>query len=143
MRTQPLLLVLIFMALGLSKGRAQKIQIWDNPTTEYGNVYFDGFFNIAMDITKVELKEDETVVRATIKKRSDYPNMGLFRFSKDTYLLADGKHYPVQSAEGIEFDKFRQTEKNGRLDVTFHFRPLPKNTKTFDFIEGMEREPSR
>lgn len=136
MRTQPLLLVLIFVTLGLSKGRAQKIQIWDNPTTEYGNVYFDGFFNIAMDITKVELKEDETVVRATIKKRSDYPNMGLFRFSKDTYLLADGKHYPVQSAEGIEFDKFRQTEKNGRLDVTFHFRPLPKNTKSFDFIEG-------
>lgn len=75
MRTQPLLLVLIFVTLGLSKGRAQKIQIWDHPTTEYGNVYFDGFFNIAMDITKVELKEDETVVRATIKKRSDYPNI--------------------------------------------------------------------
>ena len=57
MRTQHLWLALIFMVLGIWKGQAQKIQIWDNPTTEYGNVYFDGFFNIALDITKVELKE--------------------------------------------------------------------------------------
>ena len=50
------------MALGIWKGQAQKIQTWNHPTTEYGNVYFDGFFNIALDITKVELKEDETAV---------------------------------------------------------------------------------
>lgn len=136
MRTQHLWLALIFMALGIWKGQAQKIQTWDHPTTEYGNVYFDGFFNIALDITKVELKEDETAVYATIRQRSDYPDMDQFQFSKDTYLLADSKRYPVVSAEGIEFDKFRQTEKNGRLDVVFHFRPLPKNTRSFDFIEG-------
>ncbi len=136
MRTQHLWLALIFMALGIWKGQAQKIQIWDHPITEYGNVYFDGFFNIALDITKVELKEDETAVYATIRQRSDYPDMDQFQFSKDTYLLADSKRYPVVSAEGIEFDKFRQTEKNGRLDVVFHFRPLPKNTRSFDFIEG-------
>lgn len=136
MRTQHLWLALIFMALGIWKGQAQKIQTWDHPTTEYGNVYFDGFFNIALDITKVELKEDETAVYATIRQRSDYPDMDQFKFSKDTYLLADSKRYPVVSAEGIEFDKFRQTEKNGRLDVVFHFRPLPKNTRSFDFIEG-------
>lgn len=136
MRTQHLWLVLIFMALGIWKGQAQKIQTWNHPTTEYGNVYFDGFFNIALDITKVELKEDETTVYATIRQRSDYPDMDQFKFSKDTYLLADSKRYPVVSAEGIEFDKFRQTEKNGQLDVVFHFRPLPKNTRSFDFIEG-------
>lgn len=136
MRTQHLWLALIFMALGIWKGQAQKIQTWDHPTTEYGNVYFDGFFNIALDITKVELKEDETAVYATIRQRSDYPDMDQFKFSKDTYLLADSKRYSVVSAEGIEFDKFRQTEKNGRLDVVFHFRPLPKNTRSFDFIEG-------
>lgn len=136
MRAQHLWLALIFMALGIWKGQAQKIQTWNHPTTEYGNVYFDGFFNIALDITKVELKEDETAVYATIRQRSDYPDMDQFKFSKDTYLLADSKRYPVVSAEGIEFDKFRQTEKNGRLDVVFHFRPLPKNTRSFDFIEG-------
>lgn len=136
MRAQHLWLALIFMALGIWKGQAQKIQTWNHPTTEYGNVYFDGFFNIALDITKVELKEDETAVYATIRQRSDYPDMDQFKFSKDTYLLADSKRYSVVSAEGIEFDKFRQTEKNGRLDVVFHFRPLPKNTRSFDFIEG-------
>lgn len=139
MRTRHLWFALIFMALGLLKGQAQKIQTWNHPTTEYGNVYFDGFFNIALDITKVELKEDETAVYATIKRRSDYPHLGQFEFSKDTYLLADSKRYPVVSAEGIELGKFRQTEKNGQLDVVFHFRPLPKNTRSFDFIEGDEQ----
>ena len=137
---QRLLLALVFILLGLQKGQAQKIQTWNHPTTEYGNIYFDGYFNIAMDITKVELKEDETVVYATIKERSNYPEIGLFRFSKDTYLLANGKRYPVVSVKGIEFDKFRQTEKNDRLDVIFHFQPLPFATKSFDFIEGDDKE---
>ena len=64
MMLQRLLLALVFILLGLQKGQAQKIQTWNHPTTEYGNIYFDGYFNIAMDITKVELKEDETVVYA-------------------------------------------------------------------------------
>lgn len=136
MKFKHLLFAMTFMALALPDGRAQKAEMWDNPATEYGNVYFDGFFNIAMDVTKVELKSDETAVHATIRKRSDYPGEGMFRFTKDTYLLADGKRYAVVSADGIAFDQFRQTEKNGRLDVVFHFQPLPQETKSFDFIEG-------
>lgn len=42
-----------------------KTIVWENPTTEYGNIYGDGFFRIAVDVDKVELKTDETAVHLT------------------------------------------------------------------------------
>lgn len=42
----------------------------------------------------------------------------------------------IVRAEGVELDKPRQTEEDGRLDVVLHFKPLPRDTKVFDFIEG-------
>ena len=47
-----MLLVLITLA-GQAK---EKSQVWDNPTTEYGNAYGDGATSLSLDITKVELK---------------------------------------------------------------------------------------
>ena len=88
---------------------AQKPAVWDNPTTEFGTNYGDGFFNTVIDVTRVELKKDETMMAVRVQLRSDYPDPR-FQFTKDTYLLADGVRYPVVSADGIEFDKFRQTE---------------------------------
>lgn len=134
MHIRRLLLVLSFMVLGVPNSWSQKTITWLHPTTEYGNIYFDGFFNIAMDITKVVMKPNETALYATIRQRSDVPNLGLFQFSKKAYLLAEGKQYPVVAADGITFDRFHQTDKDGTLDIVFHFRPLPKTTRSFDFI---------
>lgn len=122
--------LLCFISIG-----AQKTTVWDNPTTEFGTEYGDGFFYTAIDVTKVELKDTETNVFVTLRLRSDYPQY-LFLFTKNTYLLANGERYPVVSADGIEFDKYRQTEADGKLDMVFHFKPLPRDTKVFDFIEG-------
>jgi hypothetical protein len=36
--------------------------VWEQPTIEYGNSNGDGYFNLALDVTKVELKDNETVV---------------------------------------------------------------------------------
>lgn len=121
--------------LCLTAAMAQTGDVWEQPTTEFGTDYGDGFFNIALDVTRVELKDTETTVAITLQQRSDYPDF-CFQFSKGTYLLADGKRYPVVSADNIEFDKLRQTEADGKLDMVFHFQPLPKGTKVFDFIEG-------
>ncbi|MDE7455457.1 MAG: TlpA family protein disulfide reductase [Prevotella sp.] len=122
--------LLCFISIG-----AQKTTVWNNPTTEFGTEYGDGFFYTAIDVTKVELKDTETNVFVTLRLRSDYPQY-LFLFTKNTYLLANGERYPVVSADGIEFDKYRQTEADGKLDMVFHFKPLPRDTKVFDFIEG-------
>ncbi|MCQ2258076.1 MAG: TlpA family protein disulfide reductase [Bacteroidaceae bacterium] len=135
MRKKKFFITLFVMLLCFTTSWAQKPAVWDNPTTEFGTSYGDGFFNTVIDVTRVELKKDETTMAVRVQLRSDYTDP-CFMFTKDTYLLADGVRYPVVSADGIEFDKFRQTEADCKLDIVFHFKPLPLATKVFDFIEG-------
>ena len=131
-----LLLSTILLALVALAGQAkEKTIVWEQPTTEYGNTYGDGFFHMVLDLTKVELKADETVVYITVLSRSDYPDYW-FRFASDTYLKVGERRFTVVKADGIELDKQLQTGKDGKTDVAFHFPPLPKGTKVFDFIEG-------
>ena len=122
------------LALVATTGQAKDV-VWEQPTIEYGNSNGDGFFNLALDVKKVELKDNETVVYITAQQRSDYPEYS-FQFAGDTYLKVGEQRYTVVSADGIDFNKFVQTNKDGKRDMAFHFPPLPKGTKVFDFIEG-------
>ena len=129
-------LAIAFLLAVLTTGQAKKKSIvWEEPTTEYGTSYGDGYFNTTLDVTKVELKKDETVVYITVKLRSDYPDFR-FQFVGDTYLKAGEQRYALVSADGIELDTYVQTDKEGERDIAFHFQPLPQDTKSFDFIEG-------
>ena len=126
----------MLLALVALTGQAKgKDIVWEQPTIEYGTSNGDGFFNLSLDLTKVELKADETVVYITVKQRSDYEGYW-FRFAKDTYLKVGDQRFTVIKADGIELDKQLQTGKDFQTDVVFHFPPLPKGTKVFDFIEG-------
>lgn len=113
----------------------EKEMVWENPTIEFGTDNGDGFFTVALDITKVELKETETVVYMTVMQRSDYPD-NWFQFVSDTYLQAGLLRYALVKAEGIELNVHQQTGKDFTRDIVFHFHPLPLSTKSFDFIEG-------
>lgn len=129
-------IITILLALAAVVGQAkEKAIVWEQPTTEFGNSYGDGFFNLCLDVTKVELKDNETVVYITAQQRSDYPDYW-FQFAGDTYLEVGEQRYTVVSADGIELNKHLQTNKDGKRDIAFHFPPLPKGTKSFDFIEG-------
>ena len=123
--------MLVFVAM---TGQAKDV-VWEQPTIEYGTSNGDGFFHLALDVTKVELKDNETVVYITASQRSDYPDFW-FRFAEDTYLKVGEQRYTVVSADGIELGKQEQSHKDGKRDMAFHFPPLPKGTKVFDFIEG-------
>ena len=112
-----------------------KTIVWENPTIEYGTSNGDGYFNLVLDVTKVELKDNETVVYITALQRSDYPDYW-FRFAEDTYLKVGEQRFTIVSADGIELGKQEQANKDGRRDMAFHFPPLPQGTKVFDFIEG-------
>ena len=130
------IIITILLAIVAIAGQAkEKAIVWEQPTTEYGTSYGDRFFNLALDVTKVELKETETVVYITAMQRSDYPDFS-FQFVGDTYLKVGETRYSLTSADGIELNKFVQTNKDGKRDMAFHFRPLPQDTKSFDFIEG-------
>ena len=129
-----LLLSTVMLAFVAMIGQAKDV-VWEQPTIEYGTSNGDGFFNLVLDVTKVELKDNETVVYITALQRSDYPEYS-FQFAGDTYLKVGEQRYTVVSADGIDFNKFVQTNKDGKRDMAFHFPPLPKGTKVFDFIEG-------
>ena len=129
------IITLLLASITLTGWAKEKTMVWEQPTTEYGTNYGDGFFNTALDITKVELKETETLVYMTISRRSDYPDFS-FQFVSDTYLKAADKRYALISVDGMELNQYTLTNKNGKLDVVFHFQPLPLDTKSLDFIEG-------
>ena len=129
------IITLLLASITLTGWAKEKTMVWEQPTTEYGTSYGDGFFNTALDITKVELKETETLVYMTISLRSDYPDFRV-QFVSDTHLKAGDNRYNLISVDGIELNQFTQTNKNGKLDVVFHFQPLPLDTKSLDFIEG-------
>ena len=127
-------IIILLLALVALTGQAKTI-VWEQPTTEFGNSYGDGYFNLALDVTKVELKDNETVVYITASERSDYPDFS-FQFAGDTYLKVGETRYTIVSADGIELNKFVQTNKDGKRDMAFHFPALPRGTTSFDFIEG-------
>ena len=112
----------MLLALVALTGQAKgKDMVWEQPTMEYGPCNGDGFLNLSLDVTKVELKADETVVYITVKQRSDYEGYW-FRFAKDTYLKVGDQRFTVIKADGIELDKQLQTGKDFQTDVAFHFR---------------------
>ena len=65
------IITLLLACATLTGWAKEKTMVWEQPTTEYGTSYGDGCFNTALDITKVELKETETLVYMTISLRSD------------------------------------------------------------------------
>ena len=70
-------IITILLALVAVVGQAkEKAIVWEQPTTEFGNSYGDGFFNLCLDVTKVELKETETVVYITAMQRSSCSTSG-------------------------------------------------------------------
>ena len=129
-------MIFLFCAfVAMTATAKEKTVVWQQPTTEFGTCYGDGFFNLVLDVTKVELKDTETVVYITAQQRSDYPEYS-FQFAGDTYLKVGEQRFTIVSADGIELNKFVQTNKDNLREMVFHFPPLPKGTTSFDFIEG-------
>lgn len=105
--------------------------VWEHPSVEE-NSHIEGYFKTLLQVTKVELTEEETRVSMCVAFRPKF----WVRFDKDTYLLADGKRYAVKSCDGLELGKETYLPDSGKMDVTFHFEPLPLKTTRFDFMEG-------
>ena len=50
-----ILLTIIALLCIVGSEAKNKEVVWEKPTTENGNVYGDGFFNIAIDVNRVDL----------------------------------------------------------------------------------------
>jgi len=85
-----------------------------------------------LDIAEVCLSDTATVLRMEAYYRPKY----WIRIASDTYLLADGVKYPVTGTEGIRLDSKFWMPESGRASFTLEFGPLPRGTRSFDFIES-------
>ena len=132
-----LLSTILVVLAALTAQAKEQITVWEQPTTEYGTSYGDGFFNLLLDVTKVELKDNEAVVYITAYQRPDSEQLDYwFQFVGDTYLKVGDQRYTLVSADNIELNKHVYPGKDGKREMAFHFQPLPKDIKSFDFIEG-------
>lgn len=94
-----------------------------------------------LHITKVHTDNSYTVVDFISFNNRQTSYCGI---NKNSYLLVNGKRYPLQKAEGISFIP-QQTEYpnwKSREDVSLSFKlyfaPIPNGTTEFDFIEPSE-----
>lgn len=125
-----LIIALLALVAGVAQAK-EKMVVWEQPSTEV-NTLIEGYFHPLLEITRVELAEDETRVMMHIASRPE----NWVRISSQSYLRADGKKYALRSLDGLEADKETYLTDHGYVDAVFHFEPLPKDTKRFDFTEG-------
>ena len=116
-----ILFALVAMA-GLAK---QKTIVWENPAIGYSDKpYFE--------IHKVELTKEKTALHVRVFLVPE------FRIKSACYLQSDGKRYDIIGSDSIQLDGNNiPLDNTGKKDFVLYFKPLPLDTKEFDFIEGM------
>lgn len=100
-------------------------RVVENPLVEASNT-------MTLDIPRVELSDTATVVHVEAYFQPRY----WIRIDAKTYLRADGRNYALTGAEGIVPDSLFWMPDSGRASFVLRFEPLPRGTRSFDFIES-------
>ncbi len=119
-------LALLFALVALAGQAKEKTIVWEELAVGYSP-------NPQFMITKVELSKEKTTLYVVYQ----YPPDGWFRISKESYLQSDGKTYAIVGSDSIALGEECYTDKETWLrKFVLHFKPLPLDTKEFDFLEG-------
>lgn len=97
----------------------------EDPVIGYANTY-------TLDIARVELTDTSTVLSITAKYIPRY----WIKISSDTYLSSKGRKYRMTGTDGIEADSLFWMPDSGKAAFRLMFEPLPRNARSFDFIES-------
>ena len=127
-------IISILLALIAMAGQAQKQVVWEKPSA------FMGTYSSKFEITKVELKQTETVLHIAANYR---PNVWIC-FAKESFVQTpDGKKYVITGGEktneqesDLQLDSLFWMPKSGKANLALHFKPVPLDTKEMDFSEG-------
>lgn len=87
---------------------------------------------MTLDFPKIELSDTATVLHVDAYFRPH----NWIRIDAGSYLLADGQKYMLQGSEGIQPDSLFWMPDSGQASFVLRFGPLPRGTKSFDFIES-------
>lgn len=129
-------IITMMLTLVAMAGWAQKEIVWQNPSA------FTGVSSAEFKVTKVELKETETVLHFHAKYVPHY----WIKFAKESFLRTpDGKKYIVTKGDktndqesDLQLDSLFWMPNSGEADLALHFKPVPLDTKELDFIESYE-----
>ena len=127
-------ILIIFLALVAMAGQAQNQVVWEKPSA------FMGASNASLDITKVELKQTETVMHLIVIFRPG----SWIRFAKESFVQTpDGKKYAItggaktnEKESDLQLDSLFWMPESGMAHLALHFKPVPLDTKEMDFLEG-------
>ena len=120
------LLFLIAAALGaLLPSCTPANRVVENPLIATANTR-------TLDIVKVELSDTATVLHVN----AYYRPKNWIVISSDSYLQIPARRFMLTGAEGITPDSLFWMPKSGRASFVLRFPPLPRGTKSFDFIES-------
>ena len=120
------LLFLIAAALGaLLSSCTPANRVVENPLIETANTR-------TLDIVKVELSDTATVLHMN----AYYRPKNWIVISSDSYLQIPARRFMLTGAEGITPDSLFWMPDSGRASFMLRFPPLPRGTKSFDFIES-------
>lgn len=96
------------------------------------NPFIESANTMTLDIAKVELSDTATVLYTDAYFQPHY----WIKISSESYLQADGKKYALKGTQGIEADSLFWMPETGEASFRLSFDPLPRNTRSFDFIES-------
>ncbi len=122
MKTTQMTIIALFMMASMA---IQAQQAVEKPASMHSNT-------TSVEIHRVTLSDDATVLDMDAFYRPGW----WIKITSESYLMAEGKKYMIRSGEGIELDSLFWMPASGEASFKLLFEPLPKNTKTFDFIEG-------
>ena len=116
-------------ALVAIAGQAKKQVVWESPSVAYSAIpYFA--------IQKVELTKDKTTIYVSLSLLPGYS----FKISENSYLQTNGKQYGIIGSDSISLGGDDIVlDDSGKKDFVLHFKPLPLDTKEFDFLEGLAK----
>ena len=121
-------IITIMLVLVAMTGQAKvKNIVWEKPLKAYTT-------NGQFEVRKIELGKDRTTLYA---RYTGLPNYW-FLISKDSYLQANGRQYEITGSDSIQLDTKSYTDDSYKKDFVLYFKPLPKKTKEFDFMEGLK-----
>ena len=106
-------------------GCASRERVVEKPLIEASNT-------MTLDIPRVELTDSATVLRMQAYFQPHY----WIRIDGGSYLSAGGRKYRLIGADGITPDSLFWMPASGEASFTLAFEPLPRGTRSFDFIES-------
>lgn len=90
----------------------------------------------SLEFQKIILTDTATIMYIDAYYRPKY----WIKIANETTLQADGKSYRIKAGDGITLNEEFWMPESGTASFRLIFPPLPKETKTVDFIEGEEKD---